>query len=279
LAPGTRGRLCCLLVLRVGYSYDIHNNLTGLTQTVTYNGTTYYYATNLQGDVVAILDSTGATVVSYTYDAWGNPTSTTGTLATTLGTVNPLRYRGYVYDTETGLYYIICRYFNSEIGRWLSPEPNVDCGEFDIGAKLLGCNVYVYCANNPVLLVDDSGEFLMLAFASVLSVTAAKVVVALVATLVVVATAELIIDVISETRFSFAKGRTKKEADTYGRPNQKKQGREVKNKNRQKDNYRPKNNRRDGKPAPPKHHTPGRDHQRFNQSRKTKLDMNFKKIG
>ena len=58
---------------------------------------------NLQGDIVAILDSTGTAVVNYVYDAWGRPISKTGSMAGTLGTVQPFRYRGYVYDEETGL--------------------------------------------------------------------------------------------------------------------------------------------------------------------------------
>ena len=59
----------------------------------------------LPGDIVAILDSNKNVVVSYIYDAWGRPISKTGSLASTLGTVQPFRYRGYVYDEETGMYY------------------------------------------------------------------------------------------------------------------------------------------------------------------------------
>lgn len=71
--------------------------------TVTYNNTVYYYVKNIQGDIIAILDTDGDAVVQYTYDAWGNILTTTGELANTLGQINPLRYRGYVYDSETGL--------------------------------------------------------------------------------------------------------------------------------------------------------------------------------
>ncbi|MBE5783233.1 MAG: hypothetical protein E7329_07985 [Clostridiales bacterium] len=80
------------------------------------NGTTtqkFAYIHNLQGDIVAILDDSGATVVRYTYDAWGKPLSTTGPLAATLGKLNPFRYRGYVFDEETGLYYLRSRYYNA----------------------------------------------------------------------------------------------------------------------------------------------------------------------
>ena len=87
---------------------------------------------------------------------------------------------------------------------------------------------------------------------------------------------------VDETTFNLpaeSKGKSKSEVDPYARPGQKKQGRENKNKSRQRDNFKPRNNRRDGKPAPPKHHTPGRDHQRFSQSGKAKLNMMYKKIG
>jgi len=69
-------------------------------------GTTYYYVTNLQGDVVALLDASGSTVASYAYDPYGKILSSEGTMAET----NPLRYRGYYYDAETGLYYLQSRY-------------------------------------------------------------------------------------------------------------------------------------------------------------------------
>ena len=78
---------------------------------VVYNGTTYYYLRNAMGDITGLVNTSGAQVVSYTYDAWGKLLSTTGTLASTLGVDNPLRYRGYFYDTETGLYYLTSRYY------------------------------------------------------------------------------------------------------------------------------------------------------------------------
>ena len=62
----------------------------------------------------------------YTYDAWGNPLTTTGSMAGTLGKLNPFRYRGYVYDTETGLYYLQSRYYNPETGRFINADNLVD---------------------------------------------------------------------------------------------------------------------------------------------------------
>ena len=89
---------------------------------VDFNGTKYTYVLNLQGDVVGLLDSTGALVVEYKYDAWGKLLSTSGSLADTLGTRNPFRYRGYVYDEETELYCMESRMYNPEICRFISAD-------------------------------------------------------------------------------------------------------------------------------------------------------------
>jgi YD repeat-containing protein len=70
------------------------------------NDAWYYYLQNLQGDIVGIVNSSGALVVEYKYDAWGRQVSMTGSMASTVGRLNPFRYRGYVYDDETGLYFL-----------------------------------------------------------------------------------------------------------------------------------------------------------------------------
>ena len=117
---------------------------------VVYNGVPYSYVKNLQGDIVAILDSNGAVVVSYVYDAWGRPISKTGTLANTLGTVQPFRYRGYVYDEEIQLYYLRFRFYNSNWNRLL----NADCL---VQHSILGNDMFMYCRNCPVNRGDSSG--------------------------------------------------------------------------------------------------------------------------
>ena len=99
------------------FAYDA----SGSPMSVTYGDATYYYVTNLQGDVVAILDSNGNTVVQYIYDAWGRLLSEEPA-ANSLGNLNPLRYRGYVYDQETGLYYLQSRYYNPTLGRFISAD-------------------------------------------------------------------------------------------------------------------------------------------------------------
>ncbi len=93
------------------------------------------------------------------YDAWGRQISKTGTLASTLGTLNPLRYRGYVYDEETGLYYLRSRYYNPNWGRFVSSDSLLG-----VAGGLLQHNVFAYCANNPTVRKDIEGNFWETAF-------------------------------------------------------------------------------------------------------------------
>ena len=130
------------------FFYDAQNK----PAVVVFNGTPYSYVKNLQGDVVALLDSTGNIVVQYKYDAWGRPISKTGTLASTLGTVQPFRYRGYVYDEETGLYYLKSRYYQNGWCRFISADKVLG------SAKLLSYNLLAYCRNKPVSRCDELGN-------------------------------------------------------------------------------------------------------------------------
>ena len=129
------------------FSYDAVGPLA-----VMYNGTYYYYLRNAQGDVTGIVDANGVIVVNYSYDAWGNIRTVTGDMADTLGALNPLRYRGYVYDTETGLYYLNSRYYNPSWGRFINADIFVSTGQ-----GILGSNMFAYCNNNPVMGYDPSG--------------------------------------------------------------------------------------------------------------------------
>ena len=98
------------------------------------------------------MDESGVRVVEYIYDAWGKLISTTGTLATTLGADNPFRYRGYYYDTETGLYYLTTRYYDPEVCRFISADVYMSTGQ-----GVLGGNMWAYCLNNPVNMIDSTG--------------------------------------------------------------------------------------------------------------------------
>jgi RHS repeat-associated protein len=117
-----------------------------------YNGTKYAYVKNLQGDVIRIINGNGATVVEYTYDAWGNILSVTGSMASTLGATNPFRYRGYYYDTESGWYYLNSRYYDPQVGRFINAD-----GIIGANGGIMGYNMFAYCNNNPVMHSDPTG--------------------------------------------------------------------------------------------------------------------------
>ena len=115
-----------------------------------FNGEEYFYSRNAQGDVTGIFSEFGVQVATYTYDPWGRPTSDA---MTTLGHYNPLRYRGYVYDAETGFYYLNSRYYNPTWGRFI----NADCLVDNRSAS--SQNLFAYCGNNPINNTDSSGDF------------------------------------------------------------------------------------------------------------------------
>jgi len=119
---------------------------------VKYNGTDYYYIRNLQGDVTGIYNYVGSVVVKYAYDAWGKIISVTGSMTNTLGKLNPFRYRSYIYDEETGFYYLQSRYYDPEIGRFINADIFVSTG-----TGLNGFNMFAYCGNNPVSYIDSTG--------------------------------------------------------------------------------------------------------------------------
>ena len=153
-----------------GTKLYFYTDADGSTDSFEYNGNHYYYVRNAQNDVIGIVDANGSFVARYIYDAWGNITAITdgngvnvANNASHIANLNPLRYRSYFYDAETGFYYVYSRYYDSEIGRWISPEPNVFNGEFDDGSGLLGYNVFAYCANNPIMFMDETGEGIILA--------------------------------------------------------------------------------------------------------------------
>ena len=113
---------------------------------VDYDGVVYGYHYSMQGDVLGLYNSAGTLVVEYKYDAWGVPLGTTGALASTLGAVQPFRYRGYEFDTETGLYYLRSRYYKAEWGRFVSAD------------SIIVGNLFCYCMNNPIMFSDDNGH-------------------------------------------------------------------------------------------------------------------------
>ena len=138
------------------YVYDANGAVIGME----YNGTKYWYDKNLQGDVVGIRNASGTLVAQYVYDAWGNHRQITDGSGNDvsdnpahIANINPFRYRGYYYDTETGWYYLNTRYYDPNVGRFLSPDTILGAN-----GGLLGYNLYAYCNNNPVMFSDPSGN-------------------------------------------------------------------------------------------------------------------------
>ena len=122
----------------------------------------FFFEKNLQGDIVAIYNESGTKIGGYTYDAWGKTDAVTETTATAIEKqivekYNPFRYRGYYYDTETGLYYLQSRYYNPEWGRFLSADAIAVITASP--TMLTDKNLYAYCDNNPITRRDDGGEF------------------------------------------------------------------------------------------------------------------------
>ncbi len=124
-----------------------------------YNDNTYYYIKNLKEDIIGVLDSTYNQVVFYEYDSWGKVLSIKDnqgneiTDTTNIGIINPFRYRGYYYDTETELYYLNSRYYNPEWGRLINADGTI-CADKNI----LSNNIYIYSGNNSVMNIDPTGK-------------------------------------------------------------------------------------------------------------------------
>ena len=148
------------------YFYDSYGNLSMIYYTlVGSNGVTsravYHAVTNAQGDVIALHKQNGQLVARYEYDAWGNTLSVTdanGNPITTwynIANSNPIRYRGYYYDSDIGLYYLQSRYYDAEIGRFINAD-----GYITTGHGVMSYNMYSYCQNNPVMYSDPSGKSL-----------------------------------------------------------------------------------------------------------------------
>ena len=156
------------------YGYDMNNNVSKFTSSaggvsmtgVRYkNGSTttdYYFVCNWRGDVIRIYDGAGAVVANYNYDAWGSVISVTDangaaiTDSTHIANVNPLRYRGYYFDSEIGLYYLRSRYYDPAVKRFINADDSNIL--LDDQGNILQYNLFAYCFDNPVNMHDEDGE-------------------------------------------------------------------------------------------------------------------------
>lgn len=140
-----------------------------------YKGTNYLYIKNVFDDVVGIMDaSTNKIVAKYAYDAWGRQIVFDGdgkvvidfdgiisvayadSILDFIGYVNPIRYRGYFFDNESGFYYLNRRYYDPSTGRFISPDSLSILDE--TMSQINGLNLYIYCCNNPIRDVDGDGK-------------------------------------------------------------------------------------------------------------------------
>ena len=131
------------------FYYDTENSPVALS----YNGNMFYYVKNLQGDIVKILDEDGQEKADYVYNAWGDIISQSDD---ELASINPLRYRGYVYDEDTTLYYLQTRYYDPTTGRFINADNTIFIGS---SGTAIGDNIYTYCENNPINRSDREGTF------------------------------------------------------------------------------------------------------------------------
>ena len=131
------------------FHYDSADDVIGFTRTANGTDTEYFYVKNFQGDILKVITATGTEAAAYTYDAWGKLLTSSGDMAD----VNPLRYRGYYYDVETGLYYLQSRYYDPGTCRFINPDAFATTDADGI----LSANMFAYCENNPVRNTDITG--------------------------------------------------------------------------------------------------------------------------
>ena len=144
------------------YYYDANGYLTAIKYRLTPTGQEFaYYAThNWRGDVIGLYNGSGDLVAKYVYDSWGMVRSVKDannaniTDQNHVGNLNPFRYRGYYYDKETQLYYLMSRYYDPVTHRFLNAD-----GYFQSGDGMLDANMNAYCGNNPVNFSDPTGQY------------------------------------------------------------------------------------------------------------------------
>jgi len=137
-----------LLNYELSYLLDSGNEIIGFI----YNGDAYYYLKDIQGNILSVVDDTGAIRVQYDYDAYGNLINNpSGTIAQ----INPYTYRGYRWDNEIQMYYLNSRFYSPEISRFINSD-----GIIVSNGDILASNMYSYCNGNPITFMDPSGYYM-----------------------------------------------------------------------------------------------------------------------
>ena len=148
---------------RIDFFYDDKGNVFAMK----YQNEMYFYRKNLFGDILGILDSHGTELVKYEYNSWGKLLNLTDYSSNGLGRRNPFRFKGYYYDEELGMYYLNSRYYDPEVGRFISPDTT---DILEVQDDLYDKNLYAYCDNNSVMRIDSSGAVWHLAVGAVVGV-------------------------------------------------------------------------------------------------------------
>ncbi|MDY5982640.1 MAG: RHS repeat-associated core domain-containing protein [Anaeroplasma sp.] len=131
--------------------YDENNQLNGYKE----NNTIYFYIRDVLGNIIGILNNSGVIVSKFDYDAFGNIINQTGSV------ISNFRYKGYYYDTDIELYYLKSRFYNPVLLRFITP----DSIEYIDSSSIIGLNLYAYCGNDPINMIDENGNFGIFSFA------------------------------------------------------------------------------------------------------------------
>ncbi len=135
------------------YSYSSNGIIQSVSEISNKDIKTYFYLIDIIGNIVGLVDENGNIVVEYDYSSYGKVEVKKDTVG--ISKKDHIRYKGYIYDEETKLYYLISRYYDPEIGRFISQ----DSVEYIEPSSISGLNLYVYCCNDPINMYDPSGNF------------------------------------------------------------------------------------------------------------------------
>ena len=153
------------------YCYDANGQLYAVSYKAnsSTDAVTYYYAHNWRGDITSIYDADGNVVAKYEYDDWGNVLTVTDasnseiTDPAHIANLNPFRYRSYYYDSESGFYYLMSRYYDPVVHRFINADDRIDTNN-----SILGSNLFAYCNNNPIIYYDPNGHSFLIAIGIVI---------------------------------------------------------------------------------------------------------------